>query len=266
MNSKIILLSFAVIAVGLFALPSTMSLFAGQHTWYNVEDIPCKKCHQDIYDELTTQSAYHGKFESSYGNACGRCHVSTSAYNSTTGVATFNKSGTNMSKQQWIVYKSKSTAINSTGSGPMVVNFSAHAAITVECLACHGSGTDGQLVQGKNSPLRLMSDQEAHRPFYYGAVSNKAVGDVNYTSLLAAGIIYPGTPQWYDTSKPNQTVVQLKGTNAACIGCHTHAYVNISWNRAIGYGLSMTVTNAGWDVNFTGPLAETNTTHTSGGG
>lgn len=128
-------------------------------------------------------------------------------------------------------------------------------------LACHGTGN---LTQGSNSPLRLQSDQEAHRPFYYASVSDKAVGDINYSSLKDAGII-TGAPKWYQTSG-NQTVVQLKGTNAACIGCHTHAFVNITWNRAIGYGLSMTVTNAGWDVNFTGPLAATNTTTTSGGG
>jgi hypothetical protein len=257
MNSKIILLSFAVVAVGLFALPSTMSLFSGQHTWYDVEDIKCQKCHQDIYEELQN-SAYHGGFETSYGNACGRCHVSTASYNSTGGFNTFNKTGANLSKQQWIAYKSRSTAI--TGR----VNFTAHAAITVECLACHGTSN---LTQGSNSPLNLMADQEAHRPFYYASVSNKAVGDINYTSLKAAGIINPAgnVPQWYSTSG-NQTVVQLKGTNAACIGCHTHATVNITWNRAIGYEMDANVSNAGWVVNFTGVSTSTNTTHTSGDG
>jgi len=255
MNSKILILSVAVVAVGLFAMPSTLSLFSGQHTWYDTADIPCKKCHQDIYDELTTQSVYHGKFEASYGNACARCHVAAGDYNSTTGAATYNKTGANMSKQAWIAYTSKTTNISGQ------VNYSAHAAITVECLACHGTGN---LTQGSNSPLRLMSDQEAHRPFYYASVSNKAVGDVNYSSLKDAGII-TGAPQWYDTTNgPNQTVVQLKGTNSACIGCHTHAFVNITWNRAIGYELDANVSNAGWVVNFTGVSTSTNTTTTSG--
>lgn len=249
MNSKILILSFAVVAVGLFALPSTMSLFAGQHTWYNTEDIKCQKCHQDIYDELTGLSAYHGGFEASYGNACARCHVSPNATN-------FNRTGANLSKGAWIAYKSKSNAISGQ------VNFTAHAAITVECLACHGTSN---VTSSSNSPLKLMGDQEAHKVFYFASVSSKAVGDVNYSSLKAAGII-TGAPQWYDTGSPNQTVVQLKGTNAACIGCHTHATVNITWNRAIGYEMSANVTNAGWNMNFTGVSASTSTTFTSGDG
>ncbi|VVB97786.1 Cytochrome c7 c [uncultured archaeon] len=256
MNSKVILLSFAVVAVGLFALPSTMSLFSGQHTWVAVEDIKCQKCHQDIYDEITGVSAIHNKFEASYGNACARCHVSPNSTN-------FNKSGANLSAQAWISYVSKSTTVAGQ------VNFSAHAAITVECLACHGTGNltnNNTGLSTGNSPLRLMSDQEAHRPFYYAAVSNKAVGDVNFSSLQAAGIAKSDTPQWYSTGSYNQTVVQLKGTNAACIGCHTHATVNITWNRAIGYEMNANVSNAGWVVNFTGVSNTTNTTSTSGDG
>lgn len=248
MNSKVIILSFAVISVGLFALPTTMSLFSGQHTWVDLDEFKCQKCHQDIYEELQS-SAYHGQFEASYGNACARCHTEPNATN-------FNKTGASLTKQAWVAYKSKSTAI--TGQ----VNFTAHAAITVECLACHGTSN---VTAGKNSPLNLQSNTEAHQKFYYASVSNKAVGDVNYDSLKAAGII-TAAPQWYTTGTYNQTVVQLKGTNAACIGCHTHATVNITWNRAIGYEMTANVTNAGWDMNFTGVSSTTNTSHTSGDG
>lgn len=245
MNSKILVLSVAVIAVGLFALPSTMSLFSGQHTWYNLDEFPCQKCHQDIYDELTSVSnPYHEGFEASYGNACARCHVSPNATN-------FNKTGANMSLGQWIAYASKSTAI--TGS----VSFTAHAAITVECLACHGTSSTAYA-------NKIQGSSEAHRDFYYASVSDKEVGDVNYSSLKAAGIITTA-PQWYSTTG-NQTVVKLKGTNTACIGCHTHATVNITWKRSIGYEMTANVTNAGWDVNFTGVSSTTSTTTTSGGG
>ncbi|MDL5501876.1 MAG: hypothetical protein QSU88_01535, partial [Candidatus Methanoperedens sp.] len=40
----------------MFALPSTMSLFAGQHSFYNIDatgnQIPCQKCHGDVKAEL----------------------------------------------------------------------------------------------------------------------------------------------------------------------------------------------------------------------
>lgn len=253
MNSKVILLSLAVVAVGLFALPSTMSLFAGQHTWVDLDQFKCQKCHEDIYTELSN-SAYHGGFETSYGNACARCHVTT---------PNGNKTGANLTAQQW----QKKSGTTTTAA----INFTAHSAITVECLACHGTSnrTFNSTAQtwSNNPAIGLQSDQEAHKAFYYASVSNKSVGDVNYSSLAANGFLDSAqVPLWYDTSNPNQSVVQLKGTNAACIGCHTHAVVNITWNRAIGYEMDANVTNTGWDVNFVGVSSTTQTNVTSGDG
>ena len=57
-TSGIALLAIAVIAIGIFALPSTVSLFSGQHTWYGLEDegsqVPCMKCHGDIEEEMVS--------------------------------------------------------------------------------------------------------------------------------------------------------------------------------------------------------------------
>jgi len=53
--------------------------------------------------------------------------------------------------------------------------------------------------------------------------------------------------------------------NEACIGCHTHIGVNITWERATTLEFTAGHTEAGWsigDFNATG----TNTTTTSGGG
>jgi len=65
MNSnKVALMVIAVVAIGIFALPSTVSLFSGQHTWYNLNDtgsqVPCEKCHADIDDEMiSTDNGVH---------------------------------------------------------------------------------------------------------------------------------------------------------------------------------------------------------------
>lgn len=239
MNSKVILLSFAVVAVGLFALPSTMSLFSGQHTWYNGSNVDCKKCHQDIYDEITSpENIYHEAFQTSYGDACGRCHTTSKS-----------SSSVNITKGQW------------TKSGAPGINFTAHAAVTVECLACHGVPRTSAYYNKTAADL-MLSDSEAHRDFFWESVSDKEVGNINQTSLRAQ---VPQTPLWYTTA--NQTVIKLKGTNTACVGCHTHTRVNITWKRSVGYGLSVnynTVTGApdiprdSWNVNAT-----KNTTYTS---
>jgi hypothetical protein len=66
---KKMLLFFALLSAITVAMPSTISLFGGQHTWYNMQDLrgieaspdewdrtPCWKCH-DI--ELSSLSAAH---------------------------------------------------------------------------------------------------------------------------------------------------------------------------------------------------------------
>ncbi|MCZ7381395.1 MAG: hypothetical protein O8C64_07485 [Candidatus Methanoperedens sp.] len=239
MNSKIILLSFAVIAVGLFALPSTLSLFSGQHTFYNGSQVQCSKCHQDIYNEFATADA---KMPHKDKANCGGCHRTTTG------------TGANISNNSWKL-TSSSTGVTGT------VVFKAHSAVTVECLACHGRVTDtvgNYATKGKEWGVatQLLSDQEAHRAFYWGSVSDKAVGDINQSSI---GIAETGTPfVWW--TKANQSVVQLKGGNTACIGCHTHTVVNVTWDRSIGYGMVVTTEDTkglnitSWSINSTRTL------------
>ena len=38
MKTRFLLLSVAIVAVGLFVLPQTLSLFAAQHSWYDPKD------------------------------------------------------------------------------------------------------------------------------------------------------------------------------------------------------------------------------------
>lgn len=190
MNSKILLLSIAVISVGLFAMPSTLSLFAGQHTFYAGADVKCEKCHLDTYNELATGLG------TAHTNAnltkCEGCHkTNTSSLNAT-------------------LIPSNGTANASTWAGTNVTgNANAHAAVTMECVACH-----------TGVPAELNGTSEAHTAFYLAS---------NYTT-------------------GNQTTIKLKGSNTACIGCHTHAIVNITWTRAIGYNMTVNSTGSGWNI------------------
>src|SRR3990172_4631292 len=60
MNTKFTLAIIALIGIGVFALPSTMSLFAGQHSFYNIDatgnQVPCVKCHGDVKAELASNA------------------------------------------------------------------------------------------------------------------------------------------------------------------------------------------------------------------
>ncbi len=251
MNSKILLLSVAVIAVGLFAMPQTLSLFAGQHTFVTGENVSCAKCHQDIVDEMTS-SGNTAHTDANMTNLCQECHAT----------AGWGDSGINVTYNQWRRYSSD-TLVGT-------INVTAHAAVTVECLACHGrQAANFNASKGiSRVAAEIQGSSEAHRSFYYSSVSDKEVGDINQTSLTDAGI--NTGPQWYNTTNyANQSVIKLKGTNTACIGCHTHAIVNISWTRSVGYNMTVVAetsgSNAGalnitsWGINDT-----TQTNYTSG--
>ena len=89
MNSKFTLALIALVGVGVFALPSTMALFAGQHSFYNIDStgnqVPCLKCHGDVKSELSSNSITDvvGKPDSAGPHAnfkCEYCHRAEPGY------------------------------------------------------------------------------------------------------------------------------------------------------------------------------------------
>ena len=109
------LLLFTVItAVGIYVLPPTLSIFLGQHDWYYLDnpgsDVPCQKCHADIYEELEL-SPLHKKWGNSAiadTSDCEACHRGNFS----------------------IVYA------NASAGQP---GKEAHAASRTECMYCHGN-------------------------------------------------------------------------------------------------------------------------------
>ena len=84
MNSKFTLALIALIGVGVFALPSTMALFAGQHTFYNIDatgnQVPCQKCHGDVKVELSGSTAMAGSQAPHATFQCEYCHRTEAGY------------------------------------------------------------------------------------------------------------------------------------------------------------------------------------------
>ena len=122
MNSnKVALMLIAILAIGIFALPSTVSLFGGQHKWYDLgksdNDIPCIKCHADTYEEFKG-TGVHAML--GYGIASNNTTTMTDVnaacmYCHRTGSATF-------------------AVGDDTGAIP---GKEAHAASSVACMYCH---------------------------------------------------------------------------------------------------------------------------------
>lgn len=193
-SRKSLLLAVAVLAIGLYIMPSTLSLFSGQHTFNNGSEVSCRKCHEDIYSELNSGASLSPQAPHSslnYGK-CQVCH--------TTGTIEGKFAGS-------------SNGILDITETNLSNDSKAHASITVECVFCH------DLVA-----TEITGVNESHRSFYN---SSKADSSTNGTNLL-------------------------KGGNEACIGCHTHIWVNVTWNRPVGYNINATEVSSGvYQLNFT---------------
>lgn len=152
MNLKIILLFVAIFAIGTVVLPETVSMFAGQHNFYDTvpsgNGVPCEKCHADINIELSQPGSVNTVHK---GQGCVSCHITTL-----------------------------------TRKGEVV-----HSAGIPLCIDCH-DGSYGRDARG------IFSPNDAHNKFASGA----------NTSQL------------------------MKASNEACIACHTHTAVNITWTKS----------------------------------
>ncbi len=78
MELRHIFLIVAVLTIGIIAIPSIYSLFAGQHSFYDKGTSICLKCHADIKIELDS-SLHHLSF------TCENCHVLNITSNLTHG-------------------------------------------------------------------------------------------------------------------------------------------------------------------------------------
>ena len=145
---KIVLLFITVLAVGTLVMPQTVSLFAGQHWWYNISgngnQVPCQKCHADVYEEL--KYSYHKNL----GCVCHRANLS-------------------------ITYAEV--------QGGSITNYTpgkqAHAATTVACMLCHQ--INASLNSSTPGPFAGAFNVTA-----FGATSNFRYSNATFNGLCAA--------------------------------------------------------------------------------
>jgi hypothetical protein len=189
--NKLVLLIIAVVAIGIFALPSTVSLFSGQHTWYALGDtgnqLPCEKCHSDIDDEMV--SGDNGVHTTLAGPGCDCHRVNTTLTRLGTGVA----SG------------------DTTGSTPGTTS---HAAETIACMVCHESGTSFPFAGGFNQSA-IEASAGTSTLYYYNASDGTGGEHAAHNAFIGQAI--------------NNTL--MEDSNEACIACHTRIGVNITWTK-----------------------------------
>ena len=238
-GGKWVLLWVAVVAIGQLFLPNAITLFTGQHYWYNLSDdgnqVPCQKCHADVFEELNN-SVFHTHWtDGGAGGAdladqydCEACHRSNSSitYAAVTGGS-------------W------------TGYTP---GQEAHAASVVACMLCHQ-------YDAASAPVGV---SESYFAGYYAGGFN--ITDMDRTSPYRySNETYHGHYEAHNAFVAKAIDdTTLQDSNEACVACHTFVAVKINWTHArslefdVGLGDPITTatgphnwTMTNWDVNGT---------------
>ena len=232
---RMIILAIALLAISIFVLPVTLSLFSGQHCWYDISlqknQIPCKKCHADVYEEIMSMEPLNKKIagqsnspHSYMDENCELCHRTcfNMTYNSGTG---------KYEKSPGFTYASGKDG----GSTPGV---EAHAASTIECMDCHGIPREG--VYWNHWSYEEYDGRcflcHGGSGYYHGQYTT--IPGRGYNDFISAGGFGLGTTST-DTGEHaahkafvldsiNDT--ELEGSNEACIACHTKIRVESNFN------------------------------------
>ncbi|MCX9025910.1 MAG: hypothetical protein OIN85_07445 [Candidatus Methanoperedens sp.] len=163
MNAKFTLALVALVSVGVFALPSTVALFAGQHSFVNIDatgnQIDCVKCHGDVNAELTSvASAPHVAFTCEMchrieaGKASGDAVIYSLAYTDGTNNRTLVMSETDYQSGLFPASIPNNGTVTITGSLAFAVSPSSHPGVdaTLTPILSHGSPS-------KASPIELLN-------------------------------------------------------------------------------------------------------------
>ncbi len=235
--NQIILLAFAVIAIGLFIIPSTMSMFVGQHSFFSVRTADaqyrmCERCHWDEVGEWEANTGAHATYREYYKSVEGGgvdpgcfCHQINS-----TRLAQFEFDVSNINNHSFEIWN-ESGSISSTNpaSWEWRTNSTPHVAFTVACIDCH-----------YNASTQLNNTAEAHGPFYNATLNATGIGVSENTACLACHTMVGLNI----TMQRNQGGLEIYAN-------HTNYTAGNSWEIEIGINSTRTTNSTYWGANET---------------
>ncbi|MHC1636422.1 MAG: hypothetical protein ACXQTS_07415 [Candidatus Methanospirareceae archaeon] len=259
MSIKIIMfVTVAVASLGIIILPYTSSLFAGQHTWYNLSsvgsDVPCEKCHADVKEEMGSGIGPHTG-ETGYGGMkCEYCHRFPPVWRR---------------NQTFENYTYASVRGSDVTPGK-----ESHAASTVPCMYCHSGNKYGVKHSGAANmdcwsmchwdPDQNPNDRPAHEGRYTNSEdcrpchADAHTGDVYYIPPAGG---FGLTTNASDTGKNASHISFVRGAignntmedaNEACLACHTkmrvEVWFNVTTEAKITVNNSYTQSSSYWDI------------------
>jgi hypothetical protein len=167
-----VLLGVAIVAIGLFIIPSTMSMFVGQHSWYSVRTAEkqydmCQRCHTAEVTEWEANTGAHAAYQDANPGIGCFCHQINESSLSEWG---FNTSG--IDSHGFEIFNETGGITDTASTWTWRNETTPHAAITIECVSCHHNATE-----------QLNNSNSAHRQFFVAA--NETAGGNRNTACLA---------------------------------------------------------------------------------
>jgi len=193
-NLKQMFLIIAVLSAVAVAMTHTVTLFSGQHSWYDLSgsgsNVPCLKCHEDIGRELDS-GGVHTSID------CECCHRTS----------------------KMVGYAAVNGSLVEPGQG-------AHSASTEECMLCH-NGIRRPETNFTHDYLSSSACFQCHDSDY--VLLAAAAGGFGLTPDLCD----TGTKAAHRSFVLEAMIVDdslMAGANEACIACHTTIKANIEFN------------------------------------
>ncbi len=199
MKAKFSLALIALVGIGVFALPSTVALFSGQHSFYNIDatgnQIPCTKCHGDVKAELSSGLSNTTGTPGPHANfKCEYCHRAENGFAS--GDDAYAKitysdvTGTNPS-----IYLVTTIQNYERGNFPKGIIY--QTGMTVDNWVGNVFNTDGTLFTNQSDYVNVNNQ-------YAGSLSTNGVANTRYNYSYAS-----------ETATYNSTTSSPKDTNTA---------------------------------------------------
>lgn len=248
MNNKI-LLYLAIMVMGLYVMPSTVSLFSGQHTFYSGMDVSCEKCHSDVLSQIVNSGYVYDRHKAAAGNT-----------NYTTYLTL---GGTGFSNNQITAYDDKIWSWDGSewynGSDTLNVNLDKDGQNGIDkgeiCMLCHNASLFGSSAHA-GTIVRVCDDDRCHgnrnnatnSPAILGSSSNITaagyyLGQANlhqpfYLGASNQSSRYVATSVFGQLGNNNGSSSFISRGHWTCEGCHTETVINANITLAPAYNHS----------------------------
>lgn len=239
MNRKI-MLYVALMAFGLYVMPNTVSLFAGQHAFYSGMGVSCEKCHSDILSQIQTSGYVYQKHKAAAGNANYTTYLALGGKGYSNGIITA------YDDKIWLW----NTTVNAwqNGSNTLNVTLDKDGENGIDggeiCMLCHNATLFGTITH-TGATVRVCDDDRCHgnriyannSPLILGSSYNITAAGYNLSQPNAHQAFYLQASNMSSSFGISETFGRMPG-NAngsfisrgywACEGCHTDTAVNVT--------------------------------------